>query len=138
MAREPHHKAPDVAALLRAAGVRPTRPRLLLAQELFDGVHRHITAEQLHAAVVRKGEAIALATVYNNLHQFTDAGLLRQVVVDASSVYFDTNISAHHHFFDTRDGRLTDVPQQDALLQNLPAAPAGRTITQVDVIIRLR
>ncbi len=133
-----HHKPTDLTALLRAAGVRPTRPRLLLAELLFDGMDKHVTAEQLHAAVVRNGAAIALATVYNNLHQFTAAGLLREVVVDATSVYFDTNIGAHHHFFDTRDGKLTDVPHQAGLLQHLPPVPEGRTIDQVDVIIRLR
>lgn len=128
----------DLTALLREVGVRPTRPRLLLAELLFDGMDKHVTAEQLHAAVTRKGAAIALATVYNNLHQFTAAGLLRQVVVDATSVYFDTNVGEHHHFFDTRDGKLTDVPHQAGLLQHLPQAPEGRTIDQVDVIIRLR
>lgn len=127
-----------MAAILRAAGVRPTRPRLRLAAELFDGQHKHITAEQLHAAVTKSGEGLALATVYNNLHQFTAAGLLRQVVVEPGKIYFDTNIGAHHHFFDMQSGDLTDVPQQAVVLRQLPAAPAGRTIDQVDVIIRLR
>jgi Fur family iron response transcriptional regulator len=127
-----------VLALLREAGVRPTRPRVLLAELLFDGQDKHVTAEQLHAATARRGDSIALATVYNNLHQFTAAGLLREVVVDATSVYFDTNVSEHHHFFDMRDGHLTDVPHQAGLLKHLPSAPEGREIDQIDVIIRLR
>lgn len=131
-------KPRDCAALLRSAGVRPTRPRLMLAAQLFDGQHKHMTAEQLHAAVTKTGAGLALATVYNNLHQFTAAGLLRQVVVEAGKIYFDTNTDAHHHFFDTQSGHLTDVPQQAVVLRQLPSAPAGRTIDQVDVIIRLR
>ena len=135
------HTAPTteaMTALLRGAGVRPTRPRMVLAGMLFDGMHRHITAEQLHSAAARAGHAMALATVYNNLHQFTEAGLLRQVVVDASKVYFDTNVGEHHHFFDTHNGQLIDVPHSAAILQHLPGAPEGRVIEQVDVIIRLR
>lgn len=131
-------KPRDLAALLRAAGVRPTRPRLLLAAQLFDGQHKHVTAEQLHAAATRDGASLALATVYNNLHQFTTAGLLRQVVVEAGKVYFDTNVDAHHHFFDLQSGHLTDVPHHAIILRQIPPAPAGRTIDQVDVIIRLR
>ncbi len=88
--------------------------------------------------MTKSGAGLALATVYNNLHQFTAAGLLRQVVVEPGKIYFDTNTGAHHHFFDMQSGDLTDVPQQAVVLRQLPAAPAGRTIDQVDVIIRLR
>lgn len=127
-----------VMALLRAAGVRPTRQRLLLGQMLFDGRHRHVTAEQVHAAACQRAQTISLATVYNNLHQFTAAGLLREVLVDATRVYFDTNTGAHHHFYNPGDGRLTDVPQDAVEVSRLPAAPPGRMIDQIDIILRLR
>lgn len=128
----------DVAALLRAAGVRPTRQRQQLARLLFDGSDKHVTAEQMYEAAKQHGVPMALATVYNNLHQFTAAGLLRHVTVDAGCVYFDTHTGAHHHFYDTRTGELMDVPPADVQVAQLPPPPEGRTIAQVDIIIRLR
>ncbi|MGB4102082.1 MAG: iron response transcriptional regulator IrrA [Alphaproteobacteria bacterium] len=129
---------PQVAVLLRAAGVRPTRQRLLLGQLLFDGNHKHVTAEQMHAVAGRRAQPISLATVYNNLHQFTAAGLLREVVVDATRVYFDTNVGTHHHFYDPETGRLVDVPAEAVQIKRVPLPPAGRVIDQINVIIRLR
>jgi Fur family transcriptional regulator, iron response regulator len=135
-------KASNLAAteaLLCRAGIRPTRPRLLVAGWLFDGHNKHTTAEQLHKAIRAGGADIALATIYNSLHTLQQAGLLRQVVVDATSVYFDTNITAHHHFFDLTTGALTDIHLHEApIMHALPAPPAGRMIEQVDIIIRLR
>lgn len=128
----------QVTALLCAAGVRPTRQRLLLGQLLFDGTHKHVTAEQIHAIAGRRAQPISLATVYNNLHQFTAAGLLREVVVDATRVYFDTNVGAHHHFYDPESGCLVDVPAEAVQISRVPMPPAGRAIDQVNVIIRLR
>ncbi len=128
----------QVADILCAVGVRPTRQRLLLGQLLFDGTHKHVTAEQVHAAACRRLQPISLATVYNNLHQFTTAGLLREVVVEATRVYFDTNVGAHHHFYDPEHGRLIDVPSDAVRLGRIPDAPAGRAIDRIDVIIRLR
>ena len=139
--KSPAHKRASpqqVTEILRAAGVRPTRQRLLLGQLLFDGMHKHVTAEQVHAAAGRRAQPISLATVYNNLHHFTTAGLLREVVVDATRVYFDTNVGVHHHFYDPDNGRLTDVPHDAVRLSQIPAAPAGRVIDQINVILRLR
>src|SRR5688572_8837879 len=93
---------------LRGAGLRPTRQRLALAKLLFDGGDRHVTAEKLHGEALGANIRVSLATVYNTLHQFTDAGLLREIAVDASCSYFDTNISSHHHFFHEASGRLED------------------------------
>lgn len=134
------HDAPaiDVAALLRAAGVRPTRQRQQLARLLFDGCDKHVTAEQMHAATKQQNMPMALATVYNNLHQFTAAGLLRQVTVDAGCVYFDTHTGAHHHFYDSQTGQLIDVSSSEVKVEQLPPPPEGRAIAQVDIIIRLR
>ena len=123
---------------LRAAGLRPTRQRLALAKLLFDGRDRHVTAETLHAEAIAAGVKLSLATVYNSLHQFTTAGLLKEVVVDASRTYFDTNTGQHHHFFDEADGRLADIPVDQVLIGRLPTPPAGREIAGVDVVIRIR
>jgi len=122
---------------LRDAGLRPTRQRLALGRLLFDNQDRHVTAESLHEEAQQGGISVSLATVYNTLHQFTDAGLLRQVVVDASRTYFDTNILEHHHFFNETDGKLTDIPADQISLSALPQAPEGLSVARVDVIVRV-
>lgn len=123
---------------LRGAGLRPTRQRLSLARLLFDGADRHVTAEQLHSEAERDGVRVSLATVYNCLHQFTDAGLLREVVVEAGRSYFDTNTMGHHHFFEAETGRLVDIPAEQVSIGALPAAPAGAEIERVDLIVRVK
>jgi len=122
---------------LRAAGLRPTRQRIALAKLLFDGGDRHVTAEELHGEAEAGNAAVSLATVYNTLHQFTDAGLLRQVVVDSGRSYFDTNTSDHHHFFFEDTGRLKDIPGDAVTVSALPQPPAGARISRVDVIVRV-
>ena len=124
--------------MLRRAKLRPTRQRLALAQILFDPGHRHVTAEQLHAEAQKANIPVSLATVYNALHQFTAAGLLRQVVVEAGRAYFDTNIGDHHHFFFEETGLLQDVPADAVVVTDLPPTPQGANLSRVDVIIRLR
>ena len=123
---------------LRGAGLRPTRQRLALARLLSEGGDRHLTAEQLHDEALEIGIRVSLATVYNTLHQFTEAGLLREVVVDAGRTYFDTNTSDHHHFFIEDSGELRDIPGDAIGLSDLPDAPAGTEISRVDVVIRVR
>src|SRR5688500_11063181 len=127
----------DAAERLRAAGLRPTRQRLALAKMLLESGDRHVTAEQLHGEARRGGIAVSLATVYNTLHQFTDAGLLREVVVEPGRSYFDTNVGDHHHFFHETSGELQDIPGEHVVLAGLPKAPEGTEIRRVDVVIRL-
>ena len=122
---------------LHQAGLRPTRQRLSLARLLFDGDDRHVTAEQLHGEALAADMAVSLATVYNTLHQFTEAGLLREVVVEAGRSYFDTNTKDHHHFFHEGNGLLQDIPGERLTLGDLPTAPDGTRVARVDVIIRL-
>jgi Fur family iron response transcriptional regulator len=124
--------------LLQAAGIRPTRQRAALAALLFDGCDKHMTAEQVHAAAFKQKANMSLATVYNTLHQFTEAGLLHEVMIDSSRVYFDTNTHAHHHFFDEATGELHDIPAKNVHIARLPKMPTGRKLDRVDVIIRLR
>lgn len=122
---------------LRAAGLRPTRQRLALAKLLFDNGHCHVTAEDLHGRARDAKIGVSLATVYNTLHQFTDAGLLREVVVDAGRSYFDTNTSEHHHFFFEDGSRLEDIPEGQVMVTNVPTPPEGTTVKRVDVIVRV-
>ena len=125
-------------ARLRAVGLRPTRQRLALARLLLDNGDRHITAEQLHGEALGTDIRVSLATVYNTLHQFTEAGLLREVVVEPGRSYFDTNTADHHHFFCETTGKLQDIPGRDVVVSGFPLPPDGTEICRVDVIIRVR
>ena len=122
---------------LRAAGLRPTRQRLSLARLLFDGCDRHVSAEQLHGLAESNNVRVSLATVYNTLHQFTHAGLLREIVVDAGRSYFDTNTSTHHHFFYEKSGMVVDIPGDAIEVRAIPQTPTGHAISRVDVIVRV-
>ncbi len=130
---------PPCAALqrLRAAGLRPTRQRLALTRLVFEHGDRHMTAEQLHGEAAATAIPVSLATVYNTLHQFTEAGLLREVVVEPGRLYFDTNTADHHHFFCASNGMLQDIPARQITVSGLPSAPAGTEIRRVDVIVRV-
>lgn len=127
----------DVIERLREAGLRPTRQRLALARLLFEGGDRHVTAEHLHSEALAGYVRVSLATVYNTLHQFTAAGLLREVVVEPGRSYFDTNIDDHHHFFSESVGTLQDIPGEGVVISGLPRPPAGTKVRRVEVIVRL-
>jgi Fur family iron response transcriptional regulator len=135
---ESWRSSPKVIDRLRRAGLRPTRQRLALARLLFEGGQRHVTAEQLHGEALARVVPVSLATVYNTLHQFTAAGLLREVVVEPGRSYFDTNTDDHHHFFCESTGQLQDIPGELVMMGTLPAPPEGAEIRRVDVIIRIR
>jgi len=141
----PDNKAQDhearrkpVHEILGAAGLRPTRQRLALGELLFSGCDRHVTAERLYEEAIAASLSVSLATVYNTLHQFTDAGLLREIAVDGARVYFDTNVSEHHHFLIEDDGELCDIQGSNIAVANLPAPPEGLRVERVDVVVRLR
>ncbi|MFN3663200.1 iron response transcriptional regulator IrrA [Yoonia sp.] len=124
---------------LAGAGLRPTRQRLTLADLLIgDGQNRHVTAESLFDAASAAGEKVSLATVYNTLRAFCDAGLMREITVDGSKSYFDTNMTDHPHFYWEDTAKLTDAPLDQLEIRRLPQAPAGAEIASVDVVIRLR
>jgi Fur family transcriptional regulator, iron response regulator len=131
-------KPASTRAKLRTAGLRPTRQRLALAELLFAAGNRHISAEALHVEAQAANVPVSLATVYNTLHQFTAAGLLREFALDGSKTYFDTNVSDHHHFFLEDDSLMFDVPESEIGLDRLPEPPPGTEISRVDVVIRLR
>ena len=124
---------------LGRVGLRPTRQRVALADLLVrDGHHRHFTAESLFADARDAGQSVSLATVYNTLKAFCDAGLIQEVTVDGTKSHFDTNTHDHPHFFWEDEDRLTDAPAEDLQIASLPQAPDGAEITSVDVVIRLR
>jgi Fur family iron response transcriptional regulator len=126
-----------MAAQLRHAGLRPTRQRVELGRILFAKGHRHISAEDLHAEAEAAGVSVSLATVYNALHQFTEAGLLREVAIDGGRTYFDTNTSDHHHFFVEGESQLIDLVGSIAF-DRLPEPPPEMEITSVELVVRVR
>ena len=127
-----------IISKLRDAGLRPTRQRIALAEMMFRGNDRHVSAELLHKEATSARVSVSLATVYNTLHQFTQAGLLREIAVEAGRSYFDTNTTDHHHFYFENDGHLEDVLSADVVLSSLPSPPQGARISRVDVVIRVR
>ncbi len=124
---------------LATGGLRPTRQRLVLAGLLVgDGRNRHVTAEILFDAARNAGTRVSLATVYNTLRSFTEAGLMTEITVDGIRSYFDTDVSDHAHFYWEDDGRLSDAPRDSVRFEHLPEPPEGAEIVKVDVVIRLR
>jgi Fur family iron response transcriptional regulator len=128
----------DTKAMLRQVGLRPTRQRMALGWILFAKGDRHITAEMLYEEASKAKVPVSLATVYNTLHQLTEVGLLRQVAVDGSKTYFDTNASEHHHFFVEGEHALLDIPNAEVILDKMPVPPEGYEIARVDVVVRLK
>lgn len=126
-----------VIAKLKQAGLRPTRQRIALAKLLFEKDDRHVSAEDLHEEARAAGVSVSLATIYNTLHQFTESGLMREVVVEAGRSYFDTNTGDHHHFFHEDTGLLEDIPSDQINVAELPSAPSGTAVSRVDVIVRV-
>ncbi|MDR6954923.1 Fur family iron response transcriptional regulator [Ancylobacter sp. 3268] len=128
----------DVRHMLRDVGLRPTRQRLALGWLLFAKGDRHVSAEILHEEAIKARFPVSLATVYNTLHQFTEVGLLRELAIDGSKTYFDTNPSDHHHFFMEGENHLLDIPSAAVEVERVPEPPEGYEIARVDVVVRLR
>ncbi len=137
-AKDVRSPAVDIRDMLKTSGLRPTRQRVALGDLLFARGHRHISAEGLHEEAITARVPVSLATVYNTLHQFTEVGLLREIAVDGTKTYFDTNTDDHHHFFDETNGEVTDIPGDSLSLGRLPEAPEGMEISRVDVVVRIR
>lgn len=127
----------NVETRLRDAGLRPTKQRAALADLLFAEGDRHVTAEALYDEAVCASVPVSLATIYNTLNQFTEAGLLREVAVQGAKTYFDTNVSDHHHFYLEEENKLMDMEDGKLSVTGLPEVPEGKKISRIDVIVRL-
>lgn len=138
MASTAKFRASSVEQRVRDAGLRPTRQRVALAELLFAKGDRHLSAEELHEEAQVAGVPVSLATVYNALHQFTNAGLLRILAVEGSKTYFDTNTSDHHHYFVEGENKVFDIEGTAVKVMNLPEPPDGMEIANVDIVVRLR
>ncbi|GGG49781.1 transcriptional repressor [Chelatococcus composti] len=128
----------DIRERLRKVGLRPTRQRLMLGWLLFAKGHRHVSAEMLYEEATRAKAAVSLATVYNTLHQFTEAGLLKQLALDGTKSYFDTNVSDHNHYFIEDEQELVDIPPGELDVKVVPNLPPHFELRDVEVIVRVR
>ncbi|SEF48338.1 Fur family transcriptional regulator Irr [Bosea lathyri] len=128
----------DIRQRLRRVGLRPTRQRVSLGWVLFAKGQRHISAEMLYEEAMKERVPVSLATVYNTLHQFTQAGLLRELAIDGAKTFFDTDNSEHHHFVVDGENTVIDIPASAVDVAALPEPPAGYEIARVDVVVRLR
>jgi Fur family iron response transcriptional regulator len=131
-------KSMQMADRLRTVGLRPTLQRLALGDLLFSKGDRHVCAEDLYAEARMARVPVSLATVYNTLNQFTEAGLLREIAIEGDRSYFDTNTSNHYHFFDDEKHELLDIAVGEMTVTGVPHAPAGKVIDRIDVIVRLK
>lgn len=127
-----------VRQILKRAGLRPTRQRLLLGTLLFTDQHRHVTPDMLREEVASRGEKLSFATVYNTLNQFSEAGLIRRISLHGERTYFDTDTGDHAHFYIDREDRIIDIPLQTIGIGPLPAPPPGYRVEKVDILIHLR
>ena len=125
------------ASFLRKSGLKPTRQRLLLSKLLFSKGDKHFTAEEIRKLVLTKGAKISLATIYNNLNQMVDVGLLKKRQVEKGGVYFDNNVSNHYHLFDEENNTLIDIPSTSIRFSKLPKLPKNKKIKNINLLINL-
>jgi len=130
----------DILKKLRSSGLRPTKQRVEIAKFLFEREKTfHFTVESLNKLLTKKSDIqIALATIYNTVHAFKAAGHLSEVEVRGNKSYFDTNVSNHHHFYDSETAELIDIDANDIVIQKIPKAPNGKKIKNVEVFINLK
>lgn len=126
----------DVVGMLRISGITPTYQRIKIGEVLF-ACKQHLSAEQVLAAVNQEGDEVSKATVYNTLGVFAQRGLIREVIVDPSKVFYDTNLRKHHHLYYSDTGELEDVADESVQISKLPELPPHLNIEDVDVIIRV-
>ena len=133
-------KKVDILKKLRSSGLRPTKQRVEIAKFLFERDKTfHFTVESLSKLLIKKSTSkIALATIYNTVHAFKAAGHLSEVEVKGNKTYFDTNVSNHHHFYDSETAELIDIDANDIVIQKIPKAPNGKKIKNVEVFINLK
>lgn len=134
---EPLVAKSDLAGYLRAYGVTPTQQRLIISEVLFDK-RQHVSAEQILARVAQKDKSVSRATVYNTLNLFVDKKLIKALVIDKSKVFYDTNVSSHHHVYNVDTGEVVDVCPDHVVISGLPPLPSGLELEGTDVVIRVR
>ena len=128
----------DALKVLKDANLRPTKQRVSLVHNIYKYGNRHVNAESLHKEILDTGDNVSLATVYNTLHHLTNLGFLRQVKINSRQNYFDTNVTAHHHFFDKSNNSLIDISKDLIKIQGIPTPPNNKTVSDIEVIISIK
>ena len=130
----------EIINKLRGSGLRPTKQRILIAKNLFDTNKTfHFTVETLNKKINKSGdEKISLATIYNTVEAFNDAGYLKEILTSKNKRYYDTNIKSHHHFYDETSKELTDINYNQVKLSKVPIPPKGKKIKNLEVVIRVQ
>ena len=126
----------DIKHFLRQNSLRPTKQRVIIANYLFDGVNKHVTAETLSNKLLKMKAEISLATIYNTLHDFYEKGLLKKLMINSERIYFDTNTEHHHHFYSKKDQKLIDI-NEDMKVSGLPKPPKNKKINKIEVLVHL-
>jgi len=124
--------------ILRKKGLKPTFQRIILSKILFNGQDMHFCADDLKSIISKKGYKMSLATIYNNLQNFADVGLLKRRRVSNSKVYYDNNISHHYHFYDEQQNKLIDIPTSGVEFKKLPKLPKDKKVTSIDLFINIK
>jgi Fur family iron response transcriptional regulator len=132
-----HYTRDNLAAKLRTHGINPTHQRIEIAYALFSR-HVHLSADQVMAIVNERHSETSKATVYNTLNLFLEKGLIREVIVDPSKVFYDPNTEPHYHMYHLDSGKLTDIDASDVRVTGLPELPPGVVTEGMDIIIRVR
>ena len=130
----------EIVNKLRTSGLRPTKQRILIAENLFDRKRTfHFTVETLNSEINKNGkDKVSLATIYNTVEAFTKAGHIKEILTSKSKSYFDTNMKSHHHFYDDETKELTDIKYNQIKLSKVPNPPKGKKIKNLEVVIRLQ
>ena len=126
----------DIKHFLRQNSLRPTKQRVIIANYLFDGEDKHVTAERLSNQLLKMKAGISLATVYNTLHDFYKKGLLKKLMINSERIYFDTNIEHHHHFYSKKEKKLIDI-NTEMKVSGLPKPPKNKKINKIEVLVHL-
>ena len=127
----------NIREILRSKSLKLTNQRLLVASYLFDGHNKHVTAEDLFKTLNKSKSKISLATVYNTLHEFYKNKLINRLSINSEKIYFDTNMSSHHHFYNKEDEMLVDV-SNNLRINGLPNPPQGKKIEKIEVLVHLK
>lgn len=127
----------DIEALLRSRGISPTAQRLAVARVVFSR-EQHLSADDVYTMVTKEGAEVSRATIYNTLGLFVDRRLIQPVVVGAGKVFYDSNMTNHHHFYDSSSDELTDIDRADISVSGLPGLPEGKVLEGVDLVIRIK
>ena len=132
-----HYSRDNMAELLRAHDINPTHQRIEIAYALFSR-QEHLSADQVMTIVNGRHAETSKATVYNTLNLFLEKGLIREVIVDPSKVFYDPNTGPHHHLYEVDSGRLTDIAADDVRIEGLPELPKGMETVGIDLIVRVK